>query len=141
MKVALWAEIRRLSEMEELSARAIAQKLKCSRRTVVAALALSQGWLIRMWTRFRPCWSSIRNYRPCGFTRRSLEAPTALPAARSACVATCEPFDRHQAGSIKRFITIPPKQCRSTGANVAACRSARHRARSRCLWLCSAIAE
>lgn len=42
MKVALWAEIRRLSEMEELSARAIAQKLQCSRRTVVAALALSQ---------------------------------------------------------------------------------------------------
>ena len=42
MKVALWAEIRRLSEIEQLSDRAIAQKLHCSRRTVVAALAQSQ---------------------------------------------------------------------------------------------------
>ncbi len=42
MNVALWAEIRRLSEIERLSARAIAQRLHCSRRTVVAALALSQ---------------------------------------------------------------------------------------------------
>lgn len=42
MNVALWAEIRRLSEIERLSDRAIAQRLHCSRRTVVAALALSQ---------------------------------------------------------------------------------------------------
>ncbi|RPI89313.1 MAG: IS21 family transposase [Planctomycetaceae bacterium] len=42
MNVALWAEIRRLSEIERLSARAIAGRLRCSRRTVVAALALSQ---------------------------------------------------------------------------------------------------
>jgi transposase len=42
MNVALWAEIRRLSEIEHLSHRAIAQRLHCSRRTVVAALALSQ---------------------------------------------------------------------------------------------------
>ena len=42
MKVALWAEIRRLSEIEQLSDRAIAQKLHCSRRTVALALALSQ---------------------------------------------------------------------------------------------------
>ena len=42
MRVALWAEIRRLSEIEQLSDRAIAQKLHCARRTVAAALALSQ---------------------------------------------------------------------------------------------------
>ena len=42
MNVALWAEIRRLSEIERLSARAIAQRLHCSRHTVVDALALSQ---------------------------------------------------------------------------------------------------
>jgi len=42
MNVALWAEIRRLSEIERLSARAIAQRLHCARRTVVAALALPQ---------------------------------------------------------------------------------------------------
>ncbi|MFN0052592.1 MAG: IS21 family transposase [Planctomycetales bacterium] len=42
MNVALWAEIRRLSEIEHLSGRAIAQRLHCSRHTVKAALELSQ---------------------------------------------------------------------------------------------------
>jgi transposase len=42
MKVALWAEIRRLAEIEKLSGREIAQRLHCSRRTVVDALNLPQ---------------------------------------------------------------------------------------------------
>ena len=42
MNVALWAEIRRLSEIEKLSHRAIAQRLHCSRRTVKKALAMDQ---------------------------------------------------------------------------------------------------
>jgi transposase len=42
MNVALWAEIRRLAEIEQLSGRAIAQQLHCSRHTVVAALQLQQ---------------------------------------------------------------------------------------------------
>jgi transposase len=42
MKVALWAEIRRLAEMEKLSGRMIARHLHCSRHTVAAALALPQ---------------------------------------------------------------------------------------------------
>lgn len=42
MNVALWAEIRRLSEIERLSARAIARRLHCSRHTVKVARALSQ---------------------------------------------------------------------------------------------------
>ena len=42
MNVALWAEIRRLTEIEKLSARAIAQRLHCSRHTVAAALAMLQ---------------------------------------------------------------------------------------------------
>jgi len=41
MKVSLWAEIRRLHEIEKLSARAIASRLPCSRQTVQKALALS----------------------------------------------------------------------------------------------------
>jgi len=40
MKVALWAEIRRLAEIENLSARAIAGRLHCSCRTVARALQL-----------------------------------------------------------------------------------------------------
>jgi transposase len=42
MNVALWAEIRRLTEIEKLSARAIARRLHCSRHTVAAALARPQ---------------------------------------------------------------------------------------------------
>jgi transposase len=40
MKVALWAEIRRLAEIEKLSGRVIAHRLRCSRHTVAAALEL-----------------------------------------------------------------------------------------------------
>lgn len=40
MKVSLWAEIRRLHEIEKLSARAIATRLRCSRRTVRKAMAM-----------------------------------------------------------------------------------------------------
>src|ERR1700681_260918 len=42
MKVALWAEIRRLSEIEKLSGWVIARRLHCSRHTVAAALELQQ---------------------------------------------------------------------------------------------------
>jgi transposase len=42
MKVALWAEIRRLSEIEKLSGHTIARRLHCSRHTVAAALKLQQ---------------------------------------------------------------------------------------------------
>src|SRR5271166_3720783 len=42
MKVALWAEIRRLSEIEKLSGRVIARRLHCSRDTVTAALQMQQ---------------------------------------------------------------------------------------------------
>jgi transposase len=42
MKVALWAEIRRLAEIEKLSGWAIARRLHCSRHTVATALKLDQ---------------------------------------------------------------------------------------------------
>ena len=42
MNVALWAEIRRLAEMEKFSGRAIARRLRCSRHTVAAALRRDQ---------------------------------------------------------------------------------------------------
>jgi transposase len=42
MKVALWAEIRRLAEVEKLSGSAISRRLHCSRHTVVAAIKLEQ---------------------------------------------------------------------------------------------------
>ena len=42
MNVALWAEIRRLAEIEKLSGRAISRRLHCSRHTVTVALELNQ---------------------------------------------------------------------------------------------------
>ena len=42
MNVGLWAEIRRLAEIDKLSARAISRRLRCSLRTVAAALELDQ---------------------------------------------------------------------------------------------------
>ncbi len=42
MNVAVWAEIRRLGEIDKLSGRAIARRLHCSRHSVAAALALQQ---------------------------------------------------------------------------------------------------
>ena len=42
MKVALWAEIRRLHEIERLSGRAIARRLHCCDKTVAKALAMAQ---------------------------------------------------------------------------------------------------
>ncbi len=42
MKVSQWAEIRRLSEVEKLSKRAIARRLRCCLRTVKKALGMSQ---------------------------------------------------------------------------------------------------
>ena len=42
MNVGLWAEIRRLAEVEKLSGRAISRRLRCSRHTVAAALELDQ---------------------------------------------------------------------------------------------------
>jgi transposase len=42
MKVGLWAEIRRLAEFENLSARVISLRLRCSWRTVKKALELDQ---------------------------------------------------------------------------------------------------
>jgi len=41
VKVSLWAEIRRLHEIEKLSVRGIATRLQCSRHTVFKALAMS----------------------------------------------------------------------------------------------------
>jgi transposase len=42
MNVALWAEIRRLAEIEKCTGREIARRLHCARHTVAAALQLDQ---------------------------------------------------------------------------------------------------
>jgi hypothetical protein len=42
VNVALWAEIRRLAEIEKLSHRAISRRLHCSQHTVTAAIESNQ---------------------------------------------------------------------------------------------------
>ena len=42
MNIGLWAEIRRLTEIEKLSGRAISRRLRCSRYLVAAALKLDR---------------------------------------------------------------------------------------------------
>jgi hypothetical protein len=42
MNVSLWAEIRRLAEIEHLSGRAIVRRLRCCSKTVAKALAMTQ---------------------------------------------------------------------------------------------------
>jgi transposase len=42
VNIALWAEIRRLAEIEKLSGRAISRRLRCSRESVAAAIKLDQ---------------------------------------------------------------------------------------------------
>ena len=77
MKVSLWAEIRRLHEVERLSQAAIARRLHCSHRTVRKALA--HGVAARVEARRRGkasstvtgrrstrCWPSIPASRRCG---------------------------------------------------------------------------
>ncbi len=100
MNVALWAEIRRLAEIEKLSGRAISRRLHCSRHTVAAALELDQppGAKSRAapasWTptgpRLMPYWPSIPNSRQFASARRSPAAPTAIPAAPASSAATYE---------------------------------------------------
>ena len=81
MNVALWAEIRRLAEIEKLSGRAIAQRLHCSRHTVAAALELRSRrpahaaqrpvcWILTG-SRSTICWPNIPISRPCASARRS----------------------------------------------------------------------
>ena len=64
MKVALWAEIRRLSEIEKLSGWAIARRLHCSRHTVAARprRVISSG---------ENTTSAGRSYAPLGMRYRS----------------------------------------------------------------------
>lgn len=59
MNVALWAEIRRLAEIERLSQRAIARRLHCTRRTIQKALAA----LTPPGTTRCPCGSILDPYR------------------------------------------------------------------------------
>ena len=71
MNVGLWAEIRRLAEIDELSVRAISRRLHCSRQTVTVALKLDHPSA-------RPVARRVRERRADQRARRDQER--ALPA-------------------------------------------------------------
>ena len=109
MNVGLWAEIRRLAEIEKLSGWAIARRLHCSRHTVAAALKLDQPPTLpshcaapASWThtgpRSTPWWPSVPNSRRCGSARKSVVARTAIRAAQSSFAAISAPSVPPRAG-------------------------------------------
>ena len=90
MNVALWAEIRRLAEIEKLSARAIARRLHCSCRTVAKAWSGSSLPHAQPSTAPAPGPVQGQDRRPagpvpdsrrCASTRNWPAAPRATPAA------------------------------------------------------------
>ena len=132
MKVGLWAEIRRLAEIEKLSARVISRRLHCSWRTVALALELEQppggpvpsrGSLLdpykakidALLAKY-PELSAVRIHEeiargPDGYTGSVITVRRYVRSIRPAPVA-----------SIRRSTTSPPRPCRSTGASAAASR-------------------
>ena len=150
MNVALWAEIRRLAEIDKLSGRAIARRLHCSRHTVAAALKLQQppaqtaapraSLLDPYLEQIKDLLAKYPDLSAVRIREEIARGPQATPAVPSSCAATCARSGRHAAASTRRCITNRPRRCRSIGANAAACKSARPCARSRCSWPCSATA-
>ena len=135
MKVALWAEIRRLAEIEKLSRRAISRRLHCSRYFVRVALKLDQppthGFRMAAasWTRTRPrlaySWPKILTspgerireeiaLGPDGYQGSAIVVRRYLRTVRPAA-------GRRQ--SAKRSTTNRPRRCKSIRASAAACES------------------
>ena len=132
MKVGLWAEIRRLAEIEKLSARVISRRLHCSWRTVALALELEQPPARPVLNRVSqldpykakidallakyPELSAVRVHEeiargPDGYTGSVITVRRYVRSIRPRAVA-----------SIRRSTTSRPRPCRSTGENAAVSR-------------------
>ena len=151
MKVALWAEIRRLAEIEKLSGWAISRRLHCSRHTVAAALKLDQP----------PTREVVRRGSLLDAHRSKIDALLAKYPELSA-VRIREEIARGPDGytgsacTVRRYLRTGPSRSRARlsgsplragpgdagrlGISVAACKSATRPAKSRCSWPCSATA-
>ena len=151
MNVALWAEIRRLAEIEKLSGWAISRRLHCSRHTVAAALKLDQPparQAARRASLLDPYRAKIdallAKYPELSAVRireeiaRGPEGYTGSAMHPSA--ATCGRSVPRAGVSTRKSTTSRPRRCRSIGASAAACKSVPRPARSRCSWPCSATA-
>src|SRR5439155_8923309 len=118
MNVALWAEIRRLSEIDQLSGRVIARRLHCSRHTVAAALKLQQPPTPTAAPRaslLDPYVDRIKELLakyPDLSAVRIREEIARGPAAPPCCAATCARPVRRAAASTRKCIINPPRPCR-----------------------------
>ena len=135
MNVALWAEIRRLAEIEKLSGRAIARRLHCSRHTVAAALELDQPPARRGLAPRQPPGSVHGQDRcPAGQVSRPLgrahprgDRPWPRGLYRQRDRRSPLPADQsvpHAGVSTRKSTTSRPRRCKSIGASAAACKSA-----------------
>ena len=153
MKVALWAEIRRLADIERLSGRAISRRLRCSRDSVAAAIKLDQPPVRRPFETRRqllartrpgstPYWLGIPNSRRCESMRRSLVGPMAIPAVLVRCgPVTCGQSAPLAVVFTRRFAMSRFRRCRSIGPSVAGCRSGTRCAKYRLSSPCFATAD
>ena len=150
MNVALWAEIRRLAEIEKLSGWAISRQLHCSRHTVATALKLDQPPKREVARRtslldtHRPKIDALLAKYPELSAVRVREEIARGPDGYTGSACTLRRYLRtirpaHGAFT-RRYITSQPRPCKWIGASAVACRSVPRPARSRCSWPCSAIA-
>ena len=151
MNVALWAEIRRLAEIEKLSGWAISRRLRCSRHTVAAALKLDQPPMrkvVRRTSLLDPHRAKIdallAKYPELSAVRIREEiarGPDGYTGSAAQSAATCERSAPLADASIRKSTTSRPRRCKSIGASAAACKSATRPARFRYSWPCSATAD
>ena len=132
MKVALWAEIRRLAEIEKLSARVIARRLRCSWRTVARALELEQPPARPVPSRgsrldpYKAKIDALLAKYPDLSAVRIHEEIARGPDGYTGSAITVRRYVRqsvpHAVASIKKSTTSRCRPCRSTGASAAASR-------------------
>ena len=132
MNVALWAEIRRLAEIEKLSARVISRRLHCSWRTVARALELEQppaGLVSNRVSLLDPYKAKIdallAKYPELSAVRIHEEIARG-PDGYTGSVITVRRYVRsirpRAVASIRKSTTSRHTRCRSTGGSAAASR-------------------
>ena len=130
MKVGLWAEIRRLAEIEKLSARVISRRLHCSWRTVAQALELEQPPALSVLSRaslldpYKARIDALLAKYPELSAVRIHEEIARGPDGYTGSVITVRRYVRSirpaRDASIRRSTTSRLRRCRSTGASAAA---------------------
>ena len=150
MNVALWAEIRRLAEIEKLSARMISRRLRCSWRTVARVLELEQPPVRRvpshasLLDRYKAKIDALLARYPELSAVRIHEEIARGPDGYTGSVITVRRYVRPirpaRVASIKKSTTSRLRPCRWTGVSAAAFPSETRPARSRSWWPCSATA-